>query len=93
MSQSVSPTQLRLPSSEERTRYSRSEVRKFAAKIRENGFPGSVIIDDQGYVVAGWELVQAAIHLGCEVPIRKLSEGQGRAEPHPSRLVKSARRR
>jgi hypothetical protein len=55
------------------TRYSHSEIRKPARSIRKNGFPAPAVLDDQGYVVAGWELVLAALYLGHEVPIEGLS--------------------
>jgi hypothetical protein len=57
----------------ERTRYSDSEIRKLAISIQKDGFPGSIVLDDQGYVVAGWDLVLAALHLGREVLIEGLS--------------------
>ena len=84
MSFTVSPRDLNSRPSEERTKYSRSEMRKLAEKVRTNGFPRPVIIDERGYVIAGWDLVLAANHLGWEVPVRRIDDivGQG-GSPFP----------
>jgi hypothetical protein len=60
-----------------RTRYSHSEIRKLARSIQKDGFPGPAVLDDEGYVVAGWDLVLAALYLGREVPIERLSAPLG----------------
>jgi hypothetical protein len=77
VSLSLQPDRLRRRSNgaaaQETTRYSHSEIRKLARSIQKDGFPRSIVVDDQGYVVAGWDLVLAALHLGREVPIRRLS--------------------
>jgi hypothetical protein len=82
----ISPELLRRQSNvvpaQDRTRYSHSAIRKLARSIEENGFPGSAVLDDQGYVVGGWDLVFAALHLGCEVPVKTLSDAL-RADSFP----------
>jgi hypothetical protein len=57
---------------QETRRYSRSDIRKLAKAIEKDGFPGSAVLDDQDYVVAGWNLVLAALHLGWDVPVKRL---------------------
>ena len=55
-------------------RYTHGEIRKLAKLVQAKGFRGSVVVDDQGFVVAGWELVLVALHLRLPaVPVRALS--------------------